>query len=163
MECLRLPAAARSDAARACTRRAVARRPPRRSSTRTSLLLPPALVALPLFLVLRGEHQELRLERQRVLAAVVEEGRRGTDARVEPLLLVSLDDGVELPGVDLFEHGATVQPQLPGEGLELRVVQLLLVGEKTLAQLPELAALAGELGAAGGGLGAGMAGEGKML
>src|SRR5258708_37633401 len=129
----------------------------------TSDLLPTALVALPLVLVLRGEDEELRFDGQRAEASIEEGGGRGAAARLEALLLLLLDDGVELAGVHFLEHLRAVEPQLLGVLLEVRVVELVLVPEQLLAHLPELAAQAGELGASGGLLGVRVAGEGKIL
>src|SRR5260370_11213624 len=110
----------------------------------TSDLLPTALVALPLVLVLRGEDEELRFDGQRVEASIEEEGGRGADARLEALLLLLLDDGVELAGVHFLEHLRSVEPQRLRVLLEVRVVEFVLVPEQLLAHLPELAAQAGE-------------------
>src|SRR5438105_5893029 len=101
-----------------------------------SLSVPAAFVALPFVLVLGGKDEEVVLQRQRELAAVEVQRRRGPDAGVVSFLLVPLDRRVEATRVDLPEHRVSVEAELARERLQLGVAELLLVGEEQIAHLP---------------------------
>src|SRR5262249_61672677 len=114
------------------------RRPP---GARGSFLVPAALVALPLLLVLRRKDEEFRLDRQRVPAPGEEQGGGRVDSGGEALALLLLDHRVEPAGIDLFQHLAAVEADLPRVRLELIVAELVLVDAEPPAHPPSLAHL----------------------
>ncbi len=71
------------------------------------------------------------------------------DAGVEPLLLLPLDRLVELPGIDVLDHLVSVEAELLRIGLEVRVLEPILLREEHLVHRPELAVRARVLGGAG--------------